>query len=397
MRGRAVGEVLRRIKGGRFIGFYLRFYEAGRRRCIPSRQTRHAEARKLLLAIEARIARGQPGLPAPVRARLTVAQLVERFLCEYSRPRLKSLEAYRHGTRSCLKKVVVLVGKRLAEELVPGDIARVRDTLLRTHAPGTVRQALVRLSAVLSWGVREGLIRNNPCRGVERPVAARALDFLSREEVAALLEAADRRASAPSARIEFRMLHLGILLAAHTGLRKGELLGLRWTDLDLARLRLTVARSYRDRPKGGRARHLRLPSVLVPALRAWQKVCPPSPDGSVLPLGRGRSRVGGPTSMLGLPELLRELGMRKVRHPWHLLRHTFASHFVMAGGNLLALQEILGHKDVKMTMLYAHLAPEYLGREMERVTYARPTEEDEEVGDQGDGQGPGRPSVRRPR
>ena len=156
-----MGEVLRRIKGGRFIGFYLRFYEAGRRRCIPSRQTTHADARKLLLAIEARIARGQAGLLEPVRARPTAAELVDRFLCEYSRPRLKSLEAYRHATRSCLKKVVVLIGKRQAEELVPGDVARVRDALLRTHAPGTVRQAVGRLSAVFSWGVREGLVRKD--------------------------------------------------------------------------------------------------------------------------------------------------------------------------------------------------------------------------------------------
>lgn len=66
---------------------------------------------------------------------------------------------------------------------------------------------------------------------------------------------------------------------------------------------------------------------------------------------------------------MEELGMRKVLHPWHLLRHTFASHFVMAGGNILALQRILGHSDVKMTMIYAHLAPDFLGQEMERVDY----------------------------
>jgi integrase len=364
-----MGEVIRRMKSGKFIGFYLRFYEAGRRRCIPSRQTTHADARKMLLAIEARIARGQAGVPERPSARLEVADLVERFLLEYSRPRIKSMEEYRHATRSCLKKVVALVGKRSAEELDPGEVARVRDRLLRTHAPGTVRQALVRLSAVFSWGLREALVSRNPCRGVERPAAACSLDFLSREDVQRLVQGADARASAPSARVEFRMLHIGILLAAHTGLRKGELLGLRWTDLDLERLRLTVARSYRGRPKGGRERHLRLPSGLVPALQKWREICPSSPDSSVLPLGKNRSRVGGPTSMLGLPELMRELGMREVLHPWHLLRHTFASHFVMSGGNILALQKILGHSDVKMTMIYAHLAPEYLGKEMERVSY----------------------------
>ncbi len=44
----------------------------------------------------------------------------------------------------------------------------------------------------------------------------------------------------------------------------------------------------------------------------------------------------------------------------HVLRHTFASHFMMAGGNILALQKILGHQSLAMTMRYAHLAPDHL-------------------------------------
>lgn len=44
----------------------------------------------------------------------------------------------------------------------------------------------------------------------------------------------------------------------------------------------------------------------------------------------------------------------------HVLRHTFASHFMMNGGNILVLQRVLGHTDIKMTMRYAHFAPEYL-------------------------------------
>ena len=44
----------------------------------------------------------------------------------------------------------------------------------------------------------------------------------------------------------------------------------------------------------------------------------------------------------------------------HVLRHTFASHFVMNGGNILALQKVLGHRDLKTTMIYAHLSPEHL-------------------------------------
>jgi site-specific recombinase XerD len=75
--------------------------------------------------------------------------------------------------------------------------------------------------------------------------------------------------------------------------------------------------------------------------------------------------------MLGIRTLMQEVGLRTVKNPWHILRHTFASHFVMSGGNILALQRILGHSDVKMTMIYAHLAPDFMGREMERVSYRR--------------------------
>ena len=56
-------------------------------------------------------------------------------------------------------------------------------------------------------------------------------------------------------------------------------------------------------------------------------------------------------------------------HPWHTLRHSFASHFVMSGGNILTLQKILGHSDIKMTLVYAHLAPDFLNAEMERVRF----------------------------
>ncbi|MVY96031.1 tyrosine-type recombinase/integrase, partial [Enterobacteriaceae bacterium 8376wD7] len=47
-------------------------------------------------------------------------------------------------------------------------------------------------------------------------------------------------------------------------------------------------------------------------------------------------------------------------HLTHALRHTFAAHFMMSGGNILAFQKILGHHDIKMTMRYAHLAPDHL-------------------------------------
>lgn len=54
---------------------------------------------------------------------------------------------------------------------------------------------------------------------------------------------------------------------------------------------------------------------------------------------------------------------------WHLLRHAFASHFIMSGGNILTLQEILGHASLDTTLVYAHLAPDFLADELDRIRY----------------------------
>ncbi len=237
--------------------------------------------------------------------------------------------------------------------------------MLRKHAPGTVRNVLRQLGTVFSWAKKEGLCPANPCHGVERPTAPQTLDFLSKEEVRLLLDSAEAR----STTLAGRMLHVALAIAVRTGLRKGEILGLRWIDLDFQTRRLTVARSYRGTPKSGKTRHLRLPQALLPLLQSWRPHCPHSPEGVVLPLGQNANKVAGRDAMLGLPALLRKLGLREALHPWHLLRHTFASHYVMAGGNILALQKILGHSDLKMTMIYAHLAPDFLEGEMDKVQF----------------------------
>jgi integrase len=360
-----VGEVIRRTKNGKFLGYYLRFYDAGRRRILASKQPTLADARRMLLDIEARIARGERGIAEKRTEKVTVDALINRFRAEYDRPGIQDVERYREHRRSALRNVLRLIGDRLADQLRSADVARVRDLMRKTHAPGTINSALSYLSVAFSWGVRQELVATNPCKGVERMRVEGCIDFWSKEEVKQLLDAARQR----QGNLLGKMRYVGIAIAVHTGLRKGELLGLRWTDVGLDTNRLTVARSFESSPKGNKTRHLRLPSVLVPILRAWRAECPVSSGGVILPAGCSPSRVGTKDASLGLDSLLAELGLRKVLHPWHLLRHTFASHFVMRGGNLLALQKILGHSDLKMTMIYAHLAPDFLGQEMERVSF----------------------------
>ena len=362
-RGALVGEVIRRTKNGKFLGFYLRYYEAGRRRHIASKQPSAAEARRMLVQIEARIARGEAGIVEKPQPCPTLAVLIERFLSEYKRPRIKDLARYRAFAGAALRRVLPLLGHKRADTLTASEIGTLRDTLRETVSAGSVRATLAYLSSALSWAVRAGLLAKNPCKGVERPDSEPSLDFLSRAEVSALL--AHTRDHAAN---HYPM----IATAIYSGLRKGELCGLRWRDLDLQDRRLTVARSYRTSPKSGKARHLRLPDVLVPVLAEWRERCPKTQEELVFPsrLRDGSWGMQRDTSgVFGLPGLLRAAGCRVPAHPWHALRHTFASHFIMAGGNILTLQKILGHSDVKVTLIYAHLAPDFIAQEMNRLRF----------------------------
>lgn len=355
-----MGDIVRRG-----TTWYVRYKDAdGTRRMRKSHQPTRELARRYLLEIEGRVARGIVGIPEPAPAAPPLSALVERFLREYSRPRIKDLAQYRIHAGKCLRRTLPALGQLRADAIQPADVARVRDDLLRSRSPASVRSALAYLNTVYAWANRLTIVLNNPVRGVERPVAPGRVDFFSREEVASILRCAEEFAA--GRRLD-RSLAACVHMALHTGLRKGELLGLRWQDLDLDTRRLTVARSYTTAPKSGKARHLRLPAACVPVLHTWRASCPVTTEGLVFPVDRGAGR--STHALLGFPRLLRAAGVRVPAHPFHTCRHTFASHYVMQGGNILALQKILGHSDVKMTMIYAHLASDFLGHEMDRVKY----------------------------
>ena len=163
---------------------------------------------------------------------------------------------------------------------------------------------------------------------------------------------------------------IGISLALRLGLRRGEVFGLRWPDIDLDAARLTVAKSYQLAPKSGKARHLPLPSALIPLLRTWQSLCPPSADRLVCPvLYAGKWGMSSSRATHGLVPLLQAAECQPLTRGWHALRHTFASQFIMAGGNLVTLQKLLGHASIEMTLVYSHLAPDFVASEVERLKY----------------------------
>jgi integrase len=371
-----MGEIIRKTKDGKFIGWYLRYVDAdGQRKQRASKQPSFAEAKRMLVEIEARIARGMVGIEERnSETALTLEQRFGRYVEEYRNPRCKNLDRHRAQTARELRRVgkaMPQIARLEVSTLTGSHIAKIREALLDRHQPVTVRTTLSTLAAALGWAAREGLIDKNPAVGVRRPPSPEAsAEFLSIDEVRRLLADAERRARTSNAHASLMwwVRWVGVAIGIHTGARKGEIFGLRWSEIDLDRERLTISRSYATTPKSGKTRHLRLPPALVPLLREWKELCPSPLVCPVFHPGKWGMALN-PSCEHGLPTMLEAADCRVLPRPWHLLRHSFASHFMQNGGNLLALSQILGHRSVKVTQIYAHLSSDFLDGQMARVKF----------------------------
>jgi integrase len=211
----------------------------------------------------------------------------------------------------------------------------------RLLRPKSIHNLLVHVSDMLGVAKKRGLIATLPeIDWIKIPPSE--FDFLDFDEADRLLAAAEG---------EWRTM---FLVAMRTGMRMGELLGLRWADVDLSAGRVNVRQSYvRGRfglPKSGKSREIPLGDDVIEALRAHRHERGPLVfcDAAGKPLTAG---------LLAWPlkRTLKRAGLREIG--WHVLRHTLASHLVMRGASLKAVQELLGHASIQTTMIYAHLAP----------------------------------------
>jgi integrase len=232
-------------------------------------------------------------------------------------------------------------------------------------SPKTVHNQLTLLVSMLRLAVDLGWLLRVP--RLKKPKVCLDTDYRylrSESEVTGFLRAAD---------VEEEHVLVLYATALSTGLRAGEVAGLRWSDVDLNARLITVCRSYHGPTKSGRIRHVPILDPLLPILRAWRIRHP----GDLVFTNRD-GRMFGPSSRVFQEILHRVLdragfespvigGKRRWYITFHGLRHTFASHWMMRGGDLFKLRTILGHSSVEMTMRYAHLAPDAFGADYGRL------------------------------
>ncbi len=136
-----------------------------------------------------------------------------------------------------------------------------------------------------------------------------------------------------------------VLLSLNTGLRRGELLKLEWTDIDLERATLRVRP---ENAKSGKGRHVGLNKTVLEALHGWRDV--KMGERLVFP-GKGGKPFGHVnTAWRGVLK-----GAKIKNFRWHDMRHHFASMLVQKGVDLYVVKELLGHSSIAITERYAHL------------------------------------------
>jgi integrase len=225
-----------------------------------------------------------------------------------------------------VKEIESYKAKKLEEKLAPKTVNNHLTVLRRT------------LAVAVEWG-ELGVVPQVKWLKAPEP----EFDFLDFEEAERLVAAADP---------DWRPM---IVVGLKGGLRQGELLALRWEDVDLVAGRLMVRRAVSrgviTTPKSGKPREIPLGETVLRALKAHRhlrgELVFPGVGGGLLTKGECKWPLWRACKLGGL----RLVG-------WHVLRHSFASHLVMRGVPIKAVQELLGHASIEMTMRYAHLSPD---------------------------------------
>jgi integrase len=223
-----------------------------------------------------------------------------------------------------------------AADLRAGLLTQVAGKPLKPLAASTVNHHITLLGAAMRRAFRAGTIKVNPLTDLSRLKENNKRDrWLSDPEETRLMEALPPR------------VHPLVLTAIHAGLRKGELHALRNRNINLASRVLRV-----EEAKGGEGRSIPMNEILVEALTTIKG---DAPNEFLF-----RSSKGNALANLRKvwDEALREAKIDNF--VFHDLRHTFGSRLVMSGVDLKTVQILMGHKSIKMTERYAHLAPGHL-------------------------------------
>lgn len=322
-----------------------------RKQCGPAQTksfARKVDAQEWARSIEHKLDVGEY-VPSSEARKRTLADAIDHYL-EVTLPHAKHRKNASEQTR-LLNWWRQELGSRPLVSITPAVIAEIRDKLTNAEARGkplsgsTINRRITALSAVLSVAVKEyGWLQKNPVSNVTRLEDSKGIErFLDDVERRRLLTECEGSPSTALLTI--------VQLALATGARKGELLSLQWTGVDLARRKVRFMDT-----KNGESRTVPLAPQAVSILRDWR--ANRLPVGAVFPLGKA-------TLDKAWQAARDAAGLHDVR--FHDLRHSAASYLAMSGASLIDIAAILGHKTLAMVKRYSHLSEQHTSAAVDRM------------------------------
>ena len=318
--------------------WWIGYKVQGKRRREPvGRGASYAQAKDLLRKRLGEVV-DQRHFPANVAAARSFAEIADKWWGLHGQG-LKQT-----GLLGMFDEIKRELGSKRLNAMTAEDIQRYVNAIETRTSKATANRHLTVIKGIFSkareWKLFYGDAPSASVKARREP--AHRLRYLSQEEMKALLDHAHPR------------LYPLLMCALLTGMRRGEVLGLTWENVSLDR-----AVIYLLKTKSGRPREVPIPDKLRAVLLSLS----PSASGPVFDL---------PVIMLRrfFAQALKDAKVPAFR--WHDLRHTFASWFMMKGGNLYTLQTLLGHSSPNQTQRYAHLGRGHLLSEIAAFESAIP-------------------------
>ena len=297
---------------------------------------RLTDAKKWVLVTEAAIKEGRHFKTAEAKKH-SFSDLVDRYI-KVELPKYNEKEQRERKSKLLWWKDKL--GVYSLADITPPLIVECRDLLAESLSPATVVRYLAALSIVFTVAVNEWeWVQENPAKKVKRPTEPDGrVRFLDDDERQRLLVACKESSS--------EWLYMCVILALSSGMRKAELMGLKWPDVNLKDGYLILHKT-----KNGTRRRVPLSGLALTLLKEHNKIR--RLDTPLLfPSERNPQQ---PIDLRSAFEYAKERAEIKEFH-WHDLRHCTASYLAMNGASLAEIAEVLGHKTLSMVKRYAHLS-----------------------------------------
>jgi len=307
--------------------YYIDYYVNGRRKREAIGESREL-AKTVLAKRKLEIAEGK-FLDIKKKPKISFSELAQKFL-DYSKVN-RSPGTYQYHYFN-LKPILDFFSGSLIAEIGINEVERYKAKRIREVTAVTLNHELSVLKNVFNRAVEWGILGENPVVLIKKvPEKGSRLRYLSFDEIKRLLASCKG------------ILFVIVSIALNTGMRKSEILNLKWQDIDFENLIIRL-----DVTKSGKRRDIPIRSDLATIIQSLPKINEylfPNHDKHLKSVKKAFRTA---TIKAGIDDFR-----------FHDLRHTFASQLVMSGIDLATVKELMGHSTIEMTMRYAHLSPDH--------------------------------------